>query len=125
MRQLLIVGFALAVLTAACLAQSSQTPRVKHSHPDRTNSAKIVVPAKTLPSSSEVTLRHLEQQAAKASALPKVKPTPRTAALLKTQKEKPAPPISFSGAGGAKGPGTTNQGTNPYRGRLRQKGARH
>lgn len=125
MRHLLILGFALAVLTATCSAQASPTPRAKRSHADRTNSAKSVVVGKTPPSSSQADLRRLEQQSAKVSAPPRAKRTPGTAALLKTEKQKPTPPIHFSGAGnGATGPGTTSQGKNPYKGRLRQK-SRH
>jgi hypothetical protein len=124
MRHLPFLGFALAVLTATCSAQASPTPRVKRSHADRTNSAKSVVVGKTPPSSSQADLRRLEQQSTKVSAPPRIKRTPGTAGLLKAEKQKPAPPIRFSG-NGAKGPGTTNQGTNPYKGRLRQKGAHH
>jgi hypothetical protein len=125
MRHWLILGFVLAVLTATCSAQTSATPRVKRSQADRKHSAKSVVVGKTPPpSSSQADLRRLEQQSAKVSASPRVKRTP--GALLKTEKQKPAPPIRVSGAGnGAKGPGTTNQGKNPYKGRLRQKGSRH
>jgi hypothetical protein len=126
MRHLLILGFALAVLTATCSAQASPTPRAKRPHADRTKSATSVVVGKTPPSSSQADLQRLERQATKASAPPRIKRTPGTAALLKTEKEKPTPPIRVAGAGnGAKGPGTTNQGRNPYKGRLRQKGAHH
>jgi hypothetical protein len=126
MRHWLILGFVLAVVTATCSAQASPTPRVKHSQAGRTHSAKSVVVGKSPSASSSAELQRLEQQSAKVSATPRVKRTPRTAALLKTEKEKPTPPIRFSGAGnGAKGPGTTNQGTNPYKGRLLQKGSRH
>ena len=124
MRQLLMLGFALAVLTATCSAQGSQTPRIKHSQVDRPQSAKSVVVAKTPPSSAEADLRRLEQQMTKQPAPQRVKRAPATAPLLKAEKEKPTPPIRFSGAGnGAKGRGPTTQGTNPYRGRLRQKGS--
>jgi hypothetical protein len=124
MRHWLILGFVLAVVAATCSAQASPKPRVKRSQADRTHSAKSVVVGKTPPSSSQADLRRLEQQSAKVSAPPRVKRTPGTAAL-KTEKQKPTPPIRVSGAGnGAKGPGTTNQGKNPYKGRLHQK-SRH
>jgi hypothetical protein len=123
MRHWLIVGFVLALMTATCAAQASPTPRVKHFPPERPHTAKRVVVAKTPPSSSDATLKRLEQQeSAKFSASPKAKRTPGAAAF-KPEKQKPAPKINFSGSNAAKGPGTTNQGTNPYKGRLRQKGA--
>jgi len=126
MRHLLILGFALAVLTATCSAQAGPTLRPKRPHADRAHSAKSVAVGKTPPSSSQADLRRLEQQSTKVSAPPRIKRTPGTAALLKTEKQKPTPPIRFSGAGnGGNGPGTTNQGKNPYKGRLRQKGAHH
>jgi hypothetical protein len=123
MRHWLILGFVLAVLTATCSAQASPKPRVKHSQADRTHSAKSVVVGKTPPSSTQADLRRLEQQSAKVSAPPRAKRTRGTAALLKTEKQKPTPPIRAGN--GAKGPGTINQGNNPYKGRLRQKGSRH
>jgi hypothetical protein len=125
MRHWLILGLALAVLTATCSAQASPTPRAKRSQADRPHSAKSVVVGKTPPSSSAAELRRLEQQSAKVSAPPRLKRTPGQAGLL-TEKQKPTQPIRVSGAGkGAKSPATTNQGTNPYKGRLHQKGSHH
>jgi hypothetical protein len=46
--------------------------------------------------------------------------TTRKGPALKSARNKPNPPINFGGAGG-KSAGT-NQGANPYKGRLRQKG---
>lgn len=126
MRHLLVLGFALAILTATCAAQGTPTPRAKRSYTDRTHSAKSsVVVGKTPPSSSEANLRRLEQQSTKVSASPRAKRTPGAAPLLKTEKEKATPAIRVSGAGNAQGLGTTNQGRNPYKGRLRQKGSHH
>jgi len=124
MRHFVILGSALAILTATCAAQD-KPPRVKHFH-DRAESKRSVVVGKAPASASaEANLRRLEQQTSKAPAPPRIKRTPRTAPLLKTDKQKAAP-IQFSGSNsGAKGPGTTNQGKNPYRGRLRQKGSHH
>jgi hypothetical protein len=42
---------------------------------------------------------------------------------MKLAKDKPNPPINFNGNGGTKSAGMTNQGANPYKGRLRQKHA--
>jgi len=123
--RLLILGSTLAILTAACAAQD-KPPRVKH-FAGRPESKKSVVIGKTPSSASaETNLRRLEQQANKLSAPPRIKRTPRTATLLKPEREKSAARIEFSKASnGAKGPGTTKQGTNPYAGRLRQKGSHH
>jgi len=125
MRHLLIFGFALAVLTATCSAQGTQMPRTKRSYADRTKSAKsgVAVPKASSSSSTEANLRRLEQQSTKVAASPRAKRTPGTAGLMKPQ-EKRTPPIRVSGTG-AKGPGMTNQGRNPYKGRLRQKGSGH
>jgi hypothetical protein len=125
MRHLLIFGFAFAALTAISAAQDTQ-PRIKH-YRDGTQSTKSVPVAKAPPATTPATNLHkLEQQSTKVSTPPRVKRAPGTAALLKTEKQKPNPPINFSGSHtGAKGPGTTNQGSNPYRGRLRQKGSQH
>jgi hypothetical protein len=125
MKHLLILGFALAVLTATSAAQNTQ-PRVKHFRNAPKSTKRLAVRKTPAPASAEANLRRLEQQSTKLSAPPRVKRTPGTAAFLKAKKEKPNPPINFSGSGnGVKGPGTTNRGTNPYRGRLRQKGSNH
>ena len=125
MSHLPILGFALAVLTATGAAQDTQ-PHVKHFH-DRTKSTQSLGTGKTPASTTpEANLRRLEQQATKLSAPPRVKRTPARASALKTEKEKPTPPIRVSGPSHAtKGLGTNKQSTNPYRGRLRQKGSQH
>ena len=125
MRHLLILGFALAVLAANSSAQDAQ-PRVKHFH-DQTKSTKSgVAVGKTATSATpQANLRRLEQHATTLPTPHRVRRTPARASSLKAEKEKPTPPIHFSGSNAAKGPGTTNQGTNPYRGRLRQKGSHH
>jgi hypothetical protein len=66
-------------------------------------------------------LRTLEHETAHTTkpAGPTGKRTP-TGAALKPVKDKPSPPINFGGTS-AKSTGLTNQGSNPYRGRLREK----
>jgi len=124
MRHLLVLGLALAVLTQTGVAQDRQ-PRVKHFQ-DGTKSAKSAVVGKAPASTTaDANLHRLEQQQSKSSA-PRVKRTPVKGSSLKPEREKPTPPINFSGASNrVKGPATTNQGTNPYRARLRQKGSHH
>jgi hypothetical protein len=124
MRSWLISGFIVAVLIACCAAQDTQ-PRVKPYH-DRAKPAKsAVVVGKTPPSSTqEANLRRLEQQGAKLSAQG-VRRTAVKASPVKVERERPTPQIRVGSNTSAKGSGSTNQGTNPYRGRLRQKGSHH
>jgi hypothetical protein len=50
----------------------------------------------------------------------------KTGPALKPVKDKPNPPINFNGlSSGGKGSGMTAQGSNPYKGRLKQKGGGH
>ena len=124
MRHLLVFGFALAALTAISAAQNTQ-PRIKH-YRDGTKSTKSVPVPKAPPAAGPaMNLHKLELQSNKVSAPPRVKRAPGTAALLHTEKQKANPPINFSGPAHAKGSGAISQGTNPYRGRLRQKGSQH
>src|SRR5216684_2111277 len=98
MRFSLAVAVVLASMSVNGLAQQSGngTSRVKPSH----SAAKASAPSRSAG-----------------------KRTPGMAPALKPAKEKdkPNPPINFHGTGGSKSPGMTNQGTNPYKGRLRQK----
>jgi hypothetical protein len=123
---MLILGSALAILIATCSAEDKQS-RVKHSPVQRKSPQSVAVGKTPTSATAESNLRRLEQQSTRLSAPQKVKRTQgKSPLLMKTQKEKPAPPIRFSGSSNsAKGPGTTAQGTNPYRGRLRQKGTHH
>ena len=67
-------------------------------------------------------LQAIEHQGAKTSAHRSAgKKGPGAGAAIKPVKEKPNAPINFGGSGG-KG-GLSNRASNPYRGRLKQKGA--
>ncbi len=132
MKVSVILGLGLALATSPSFAQQPQTFRVKPSHIEDKKPAKITPMAKTPNAATDAAkdLRRIEQGSAKASA--SVKPAgpkhpPGSAALFKPEKSKPMPPIDASAPGGmgtnTKGLGTTNQGKNPYRGRLRQKGS--
>jgi hypothetical protein len=67
-------------------------------------------------------LQAIEHQSAKTSAHRSTGKTgPRAGAAIKPVKEKPNAPINFGGNGGKSG--LSNQSSNPYRGRLKQKGA--
>lgn len=133
MRISLILSLGLAVLTVVASAQENHHAyRVKPSHLNEKKSAATVPTPKTLtPSNSaSMDLRKVERQTAKVSGTtPVARPNQNAARadLLKTEKQKPVPPINFTGAngGGVNRVGTTTQGKNPYKGRLRQKGAHH
>lgn len=133
MRISLILSLGLAALTVASSAQENHHAyKVKPSHLNAKKSATSVPIPKTLtPSrSTSADLRRMEQETAKASATTRVARPNQNAArasLLKTEKQKPTPPINFSGAGGGavNRAGMTTQGKNPYKGRLRQKGTHH
>ena len=68
--------------------------------------------------SSERQLQKIEQQKVKATPHPKKVP----AAAMKADRDKPNPKINFGGGTGTKNASLNNQGTNPYKGRLKQKG---
>ena len=127
MRFPLAIAVALVGISVSALAQQNSTFKVKHSAPEKApkKSAPIGKTAATPATASAANakdLQNLEHQTAKASAPSRSagKKTPGTASALKPVKDKPNPPINF-GKGGGKSAGTTNQGTNPYKGRLRQK----
>jgi len=135
MRFSLAVAVVLASMSVSGWAQQSGngTSRVKPSHSAAKAPKKMSAPiGKTASPATASTanakdLQTLERQAAKSSAPSRSagKRTPGMAPALKPAKEKdkPNPPINFHGTGGSKSPGMTNQGTNPYKGRLRQKHA--
>jgi hypothetical protein len=75
-------------------------------------------PASGKGESSERQLQKIEQQKVKATPHPKK----LAAAGLKPEQSKPNPKINFGGGTGTKNASLNNQGTNPYKGRLKQKG---
>jgi len=109
------------------LAQQSNTFKVKPTKekPPKQSApiGKSAVPA-TASSSNAKSLQSVEHQTAKASTAPGSGKT-KTAPALKPVKDKPNPPINFNTSGSSKSSGLTNQsaGSNPYKGRLKQKGA--
>jgi hypothetical protein len=72
-------------------------------------------------SASPRDLQGIERESAKGSASRSSKRVP--AALLKPEKDRPNPKIDFKGSSGVKNAGLTNKGSNPYKGRLKQKGS--
>jgi hypothetical protein len=128
MRFSLAVAVVLVGISVGGLAQQNNTFKVKRSAPEKALKSapigKTAGPATGTAANSKE-LQTLEHQTAKASAPSRSagKRTPGTASALKPVKDKPNPPINFGGTGGGKSAGSTKQGSNPYAGRLKQKGA--
>lgn len=134
MRLAVIFGLSVALAASVASAQQPGTFRVKKYHSEVDKKPSRVTPMVKAPNATTDAakdLRRIEQQSAKAPA--RVKPAgPRagagSAAAFKPEKTKPTPPITATGSGGLgtnmKGAGMTNQGKNPYKGRLRQKGSK-
>ena len=125
MRFSLAVAVMLAGITMSGMAQQSKAFKVKHSAPEKApkKSAPVGTTASTATASAANSreLQSVEHQSAKvAPTRPGKKSAPGTSAL-KPVKDKPNAPINFGGTGGGKNGGLTNQGANPYKGRLRQK----
>jgi hypothetical protein len=127
MRFSLAVAVVVAGISVSGLAQ--QTFKVKRSAPEKAERKSAPVGKTASPvasNSSSKELQTLERQTAKASASSRsAGKRTGTGSGLKPVKDKSNPPISFGGTGGGKGGGTTNQGSNPYKGRLKQKHARN
>ena len=122
--KLLLIALVLLGFCVVGAAQQADTYRVKKSPPDK--APKKIAPVGKAPGSTTASsanakdLQTIERQSAH-TAKPAGSASKRTTgATFKPAKDKPNPPIDFSGTS-AKNPGLTNQGSNPYRGRLRQK----
>jgi hypothetical protein len=119
-----IVSFSVSGLT-----QQKDPFRVKSSTPQKAEKSTVPV-ARTANSktasaanSNAKDLQNVERQTAKTSGATRTagkKPAP----ALKLAKDKPNPPINFSGTSGTKPAGSGKQNSNPYAGRLKEKHAR-
>ena len=125
MRSVSLFALILAGLTLAASAQDYKTPKAKpyHSESKEKQSKTGGINKQLTPqTANSMELRRLEAQTAKVSASNKgAKPQARSARVVKTERDKPNPPIRFSSATGTHA-GMTDQGKNPYKGRVRQKG---
>jgi cytoskeletal protein RodZ len=76
----------------------------------------------TASTSASKELQSVERQSAKSPASAR-SAGPRTGKgpALRPARNQRNPPINFSGAGGGKGARTTTHGSNPYKGRLKEK----
>jgi hypothetical protein len=125
MRSLSLFALVLASLTLTTSAQEYKTPKAKpyRSESKEKQSKSIVADKKvTTGNANSQELLRLEKQAVRASASNNgAKPRSRSARVVKSEREKPNPRISFSAATGSHA-GMTDQGKNPSKGRVRQKG---
>ncbi|MGD0793020.1 MAG: hypothetical protein ABR920_14735 [Terriglobales bacterium] len=128
MRFSLALAVALVGISVSGWTQQNNTFKVKPSHAEKAPKksapvGKTAASPATASASASKELQTLEHQTAKSSAPSRSagKKTPGTASALKPVKSKPNPPINFGATGGGKSAGTTNQGSNPYKGRLKQK----
>ncbi len=129
MRFSLAVAVALASISVSAVAQQNNTFKVKPSHTTEKAPRSSVPIGKTSarPASTSASanqdLKNLEHQTAKSSAPIRSagQRTPGKAPALKPAKTMPNPPINFNGSGSGKSAGMASHGTNPYKGRLRQK----
>jgi cytoskeletal protein RodZ len=127
MRFSLAVVIALVGMSLSGWAQQNNTFKVKHSNA-ATKAPKSAPMVKTTASPTASTsaskeLQSVERQSGKSPASAR-SGGPRTTgkgSALKPARSKPSPPINFGGTGGGKRAGTS-QSSNPYKGRLRQKG---
>jgi hypothetical protein len=128
MRFSLAVAVVMVGISVSGLAQQNDAAfRVKSLPPEKKAKPVAVPTGKAAPSAAGAgganarELQTLENQTKKTATMkaPGTK-TPGKAAALKPVKDKPNPPINFNGTSGSKTP-MTNQSSNPYKGRLRQK----
>ena len=124
MRFSLAVAVVVIGISISGLGQQSKTFKVKHSDPEKApkKSAVVSTPGSTATASAANSraLQSVEHQGAKVAPSRPVKKSAPGPSAVKPVKDKPNAPINFGGTGG-KNAGLTNQGANPYKGRLRQK----
>jgi hypothetical protein len=126
MRFSLAVAVVLVGMNLSGWAQQNNTFKVKHPNEAKKapKSAPVVktTASPTASTSASKELEGVERQSAKSATARTGGPrTTGKGPALKPARSKPNPAINFGGTGGGKGAGT-NQGANPYKGRLRQKG---
>ena len=122
MRFSLAVPVMVVGLSLSGLAQQTNF-KVKSTHEKPAKSSVPLPTGKTAststPSSSNArSLQSIERESAKTPA--HTTGTKKSAAI-KPVKDKPQPPINFTGNGGGKNAGMATQSSNPYKGRLKKK----
>ncbi len=133
MRVSVMSGMVLVFAACVAFAQTPQTYRPRKSANLETKTPHKAAPIEKVPNTTAEAskeLRRIEQQSAKPLPMKTAGPKAGagSAAAFKPEKTKPTPPITANVPGGmgtnTKGLGMTNQGKNPYKGRLRQKGTK-
>jgi len=126
MRFSLAVAVVLAGVSVSGLAQQNNTFKVSPSH---TTAQKKSAPIGKTTASPVATstaasreLQSVEHQTAKSATLSRSagQRSGGKSPALKPARNKPNPPINFAGTGGGNRTKTTTQGSNPYKGRLKQ-----
>jgi hypothetical protein len=124
MRFSLAVAVALVGMSLSAWAQQNNTFKVKPAPTKAPKSAPIgkTAASPTASTSASKELQSVERQSARSPASAR-SAGPRTGKgpALKPARNQPNPPINFNGTGGGKGARTTNHGSNPYKGRLKEK----
>jgi hypothetical protein len=128
MKSGLAMGFVLVGITMSGWAQQNGAYKVKQTPPEKAPKKAAPLPmgktagSTTASASNAKDLNNIEHQTMKTSPARAAGPKPvGKSAGLKPVKDKANPPINFNGNPGGKNPGTVNQASNPYKGRLRQK----
>lgn len=127
MRFSLAVAVVLAGISVSGLAQQNHTSKAKPSHPSE-KAAKSAPTSKMAPATTSTAasrdLQKLERQNARSSAFARSAGQSKSGKTpaLKPAKERTNPPINFGGMG-SKSAGKSSPGSNPYKGRLKQKHA--
>jgi hypothetical protein len=123
-----LFGFSISAFAQQSAQYGSVPHKVKPSTTQKPVKSTAVAPtgksagAGTSSAANAKDLQAIEHQGAKTSAHRSAgKKGPGAGAAIKPVKEKPNAPINFGGNGGKAG--LSNQSSNPYRGRLKQKGA--
>ena len=130
MRFSLAVAVVLAGISVSGVAQQNNTSKVRHSRPAAKADKKSAPAGKMAPSPATTStaasrdLQKLERESARSSASARSagQRTSGKAPALKPTKDGTNPPIKFGGMG-SKSAGKTSRGSNPYKGRLKQKHA--
>ena len=126
MRLTLAVAVALVGMSLSGWAQQNNTLKVKPAPTKAPKSAPIgkTAVSPTASTSASKELQSVERQSAKSAAAPRsTGPGTGRGPALKPARNQHNPPINFGGTGGGKSARSTNRGSNPYKGRLKQKGS--
>ena len=124
MRFTLVVAVALVGMSLSGWAQQNNTLKAK---PAPTKAPKRAPIGKTAASprastSASKELQSVEHQSVKSASAQSAGPRTRKGPALKAARNRSNPPINFGRKGGGKSARTPKQGSNPYKGRLKEKG---